>query len=122
MTLQEIRAAIAALDERRSELDAKIAERRSGGDAGDVLGVFVADADGEPTEYAAHAEKIGLFEIGFSDHSPMPDDDFDDWRMKLGEFPDYLAKVEQARRDNDVSGPKGNLEAFLHLRRAALQV
>ena len=57
-------------------------------------------ADGEPTEYAAHAEKIGLFEIGFSDHSPMPDDDFDDWRMKLGEFPDYLAKVEQARRDH----------------------
>ena len=60
MTLQEIRAAIAALDERRSELDAKIAERRSGGDAGDVLGVFVADADGEPTEQRTRAELVGL--------------------------------------------------------------
>ncbi|MFT4546410.1 MAG: histidinol-phosphatase (PHP family) [Verrucomicrobiales bacterium] len=57
-------------------------------------------AVGEPTDYAARAEKIGLLEIGFSDHSPMPDDDFDDWRMKLAEFPDYLAKVEQARVDN----------------------
>ena len=57
-------------------------------------------ATGEPTEYVARAEKIGLFEIGFADHSPMADDDFDDWRMKLGEFPDYLAKIEQARHDH----------------------
>ncbi|MGI9240246.1 MAG: PHP domain-containing protein, partial [Verrucomicrobiales bacterium] len=56
-------------------------------------------ATGEPTEYAARAAEIGLAEIGFSDHSPMEDDGFDDWRMKLSEFPDYLAAVEQARRD-----------------------
>ena len=57
-------------------------------------------ATGEPTELAAQAEKIGLLEIGFSDHSPMPDDGFDDWRMLLSEFPDYLAKVEQARTEH----------------------
>ncbi len=57
-------------------------------------------ATGEPTDYAARAEKIGLLEIGFADHCPMPDDDFDDWRMRLAQFPDYLAKVEQARRDH----------------------
>ena len=57
-------------------------------------------AEGEPTEYVARAKEIGLLEIGFSDHSPMPDDDFDDWRMRLGQFPEYLAKVEQARRDH----------------------
>ena len=57
-------------------------------------------AVGEPTEYAARAKEIGLSEIGFSDHSPMRDDGFDDWRMKLSEFPDYLAAVEQARRDH----------------------
>ena len=38
-------------------------------------------ATGEPTDYAAQAECAGLREIGFSDHSPMPRDDFDDWRM-----------------------------------------
>jgi len=57
-------------------------------------------AVGEPTELVAQAEKIGLLEIGFSDHSPMPEDGFDDWRMRLSEFPDYLAKVEQARSDH----------------------
>lgn len=57
-------------------------------------------AVGEPTEYAARAKEIGLSEIGFSDHSPMRDDGFDDWRMKLSEFPDYLAAVGQARRDH----------------------
>ena len=39
-------------------------------------------AVGEPTELAAQAVKSGLKEIGFSDHAPMPRDDFDDWRMK----------------------------------------
>ena len=57
-------------------------------------------AQGEPSAYAARANEIGLAEIGFSDHSPMEDDDFDDWRMKLSEFPDYIAGVEQARRDH----------------------
>ena len=57
-------------------------------------------AEGEPTEYVARAAELGLLEIGFSDHSPMPNDDFDDWRMNLGEFPQSLAKVDQARADH----------------------
>jgi len=57
-------------------------------------------ATGEPTELAAQAAKLGFEEIGFSDHSPMARDDFDDWRMKSSELDEYVAKVEQARRDH----------------------
>jgi histidinol-phosphatase (PHP family) len=57
-------------------------------------------ATGEPTELAARALKAGLQEIGFSDHSPMPRDDFDNWRMKAVELDEYVARVEQARRDH----------------------
>jgi histidinol-phosphatase (PHP family) len=38
--------------------------------------------------------------MGFSDHSPMPRDDFDNWRMKAAELDPYVASVEQARRDH----------------------
>ncbi len=55
-------------------------------------------ATGEPTEYAARAVGLGFTEIGFSDHSPMLQDDFDDWRMRIGQLDEYVAKVEQARR------------------------
>ncbi len=54
-------------------------------------------AEGAPVEYARKARDLGLLEIGFSDHSPMPEDDFDDWRMKIGEFPRYLEWIEEAR-------------------------
>jgi histidinol-phosphatase (PHP family) len=57
-------------------------------------------AVGEPTAYAAHAKRIGLREIGFTDHSPMPRDDFDDWRMRAIDLDDYIARVEQARREH----------------------
>jgi len=57
-------------------------------------------ARGEPTELAAQAVRIGLREIGFSDHSPMPRDDFDDWRMRAADLPAYVENVEQARRDH----------------------
>ncbi len=57
-------------------------------------------AVGEPTEYAAQAVKIGLREIGFSEHSPMPRDDFDDWRMRLGDLGEYVEKICKARRDH----------------------
>ena len=55
-------------------------------------------ATGEPLEYAEQARKTGLTEIGFSDHSPMEEDDFDNWRMRLGQLNDYVEKVEAARR------------------------
>src|SRR3954463_12121250 len=57
-------------------------------------------ATGEPTELAAQALKAGLTEIGFSDHSPMQRDDFDDWRMLERDLEYYVAKVEQARREH----------------------
>lgn len=55
-------------------------------------------AVGEPIELAAQAQAVGLTEIGFSDHNPMPRDDFDNWRMSLASLDDYVAKVEAARR------------------------
>jgi histidinol-phosphatase (PHP family) len=55
-------------------------------------------AVGEPAEYAAHAIRAGLTEIGFSDHSPMQQDDFDDWRMSLGELDRYVSMVRDAQR------------------------
>jgi len=57
-------------------------------------------AKGEPTELAAQAIRVGLEEMGFSDHNPMPEDDFDDWRMLAKELDVYVAKVEEARRDH----------------------
>lgn len=55
-------------------------------------------ATGEPVELAAQAVRVGVTELGFSDHSPMPQDNFDDWRMKASELDLYVEKVEQARR------------------------
>ena len=56
-------------------------------------------AVGEPTELAAHAVKVGLEEIGFSDHNPMRRDDFDNWRMMVSELDDYVDRVNKAKRD-----------------------
>ena len=56
-------------------------------------------ATGEPGEYAKHALAAGFTEIGFSDHSPMPRDDFDDWRMRADQLDEYIAKVCQAQKD-----------------------
>jgi histidinol-phosphatase (PHP family) len=57
-------------------------------------------AVGEPTDYAAHALKVGLVEIGMSDHNPMVRDDFDDWHMRIGELDEYVEKVRKAQRDH----------------------
>jgi histidinol-phosphatase (PHP family) len=58
---------------------------------------FCRHAVGEPTEYAARALELGFAEIGFSDHAPMPQDEFDDWRMTAGELDTYVAGVRQAK-------------------------
>lgn len=55
-------------------------------------------AVGTPTEYTRAAIAKGLAEIGFSDHNPMPER-FDDWRMTLEDFPEYLESVEAARSE-----------------------
>ncbi len=54
-------------------------------------------AVGEPVDYARRAVELGLTEIGFSDHSPMPRDDFDDWRMFDRQLDEYVAKVRLAQ-------------------------
>jgi histidinol-phosphatase (PHP family) len=56
-------------------------------------------ATGEPVEYAARAAELGLTEIGFSDHSPMRRDDFDNWRMRFDQLDDYVEKVRKAQKD-----------------------
>jgi histidinol-phosphatase (PHP family) len=56
-------------------------------------------ATGEPVDYARRALEIGLSEIGFSDHSPMKRDDFDDWRMRNDQLDEYVEKVRKAQRD-----------------------
>ena len=54
-------------------------------------------ASGEPVEYARHAVEIGLSEIGFSDHSPMRRDDFDNWRMRFDQLDEYVEKVGRTK-------------------------
>lgn len=56
-------------------------------------------AEGHPRDYATQAEALGLAEIGFSDHNPMPEF-FDNWRMPLADFPRYLDMVAEARADH----------------------
>jgi histidinol-phosphatase (PHP family) len=56
-------------------------------------------ATGEPQQYVARALQLGLTEIGFSDHSPMQDDDFDNWRMRLDQLEVYVEKVRQVQQD-----------------------
>ena len=55
-------------------------------------------AVGAPREYVLAAQRAGLAEIGFSDHNPMPTQ-FDDWRMGPEQLPEYLALIEEARRE-----------------------
>ncbi len=55
-------------------------------------------ATGEPVDYARRAVELGLAEIGFSDHSPMPRDDFDNWRMFDRQLDEYVAKVRLAQK------------------------
>lgn len=56
-------------------------------------------AVGEPVEYARQALEAGLTEIGFSDHSPMARDGFDDWRMLDRQLDEYVAKVRLAQKE-----------------------
>jgi histidinol-phosphatase (PHP family) len=56
-------------------------------------------AVGEPVDYACRASELGLTEIGFSDHSPMRRDNFDDWRMRDDQLNEYVAKVRLAQKE-----------------------
>jgi histidinol-phosphatase (PHP family) len=54
-------------------------------------------AEGEPIEYARQAVELGLTEIGFSEHCPL-DHSYDTLRMKVQDLPDYLSRIETARK------------------------
>jgi histidinol-phosphatase (PHP family) len=56
-------------------------------------------ARGEPEEYVRRALELGFKEIGFSDHAPMPQDDFDTWRMNADKLDEYVAKVRRVQKD-----------------------
>jgi len=54
-------------------------------------------AIGSVREYALAAMKLGLKEIGLSDHAPMPAGFDHSWRMFRNELDDYQREVEQVR-------------------------
>jgi histidinol-phosphatase (PHP family) len=56
-------------------------------------------AVGEPVDYARQALAVGLTEIGFSDHSPMRQDNFDNWRMNFSQLDEYVEKVCRAQKE-----------------------
>jgi histidinol-phosphatase (PHP family) len=53
-------------------------------------------AKGWPIDFARRATELGLAELGFADHNPMPEQ-FDSWRMSLADLPRYLDSVAEAR-------------------------
>lgn len=55
-------------------------------------------ATGEPDEYTRRALELSLPEIGFSDHSPMRQDNFDEWRMNFDKLDVYVAKVRRVQK------------------------
>lgn len=55
-------------------------------------------ASGHPRDYVRRARELGLDEIGFSDHNPMPAQ-FDEWRMAPEEFPAYLELIRETRAE-----------------------
>lgn len=54
-------------------------------------------ASGQPEEYANHALKIGLKEIGFSDHAPFVVRELPGITMKVNELPFYHKMIEDVR-------------------------
>ena len=57
-------------------------------------------AVGDATDLAAQAVRLGLGEIGFSEHNPMPRDDYDDWHPLQENLDAYVEQVKKARRDH----------------------
>lgn len=54
-------------------------------------------AVGTASDLAARAVEMGLTEIGFSEHNPMPRDDWDQWHIDQRDLDTYVAQVEEAR-------------------------
>jgi histidinol-phosphatase (PHP family) len=58
-------------------------------------------ASGQPQEYAEHAIKIGLTEIGFSDHAPLVSHKDPSIAMDHSQLPVYLHMIESVRAEFD---------------------
>lgn len=71
-------------------------------------------AVGEPEAYARRAVELGIEEIGFSDHSPMPVTYDPDWRMSSGEYPTYIDMVRRCQKAFPQLSIKLGLEADYH--------
>ncbi|HYE98612.1 MAG TPA: histidinol-phosphatase HisJ family protein [Planctomycetota bacterium] len=71
-------------------------------------------AVGEPEAYARRAMDVGVTELGFSDHSPMPPDYDPDWRMEIGQYGLYVGMVERCRAAFPQLSIKLGLEADYH--------
>ena len=54
-------------------------------------------AEGDIDDYCKFAYKIGLQTLGFSDHTPLPDNRWSNVRMKLSELADYCQKIDEAK-------------------------
>lgn len=54
-------------------------------------------ATGDPGEYAAQAIKIGLEEIGFSDHAPLVSHEAPGITMNIKQLPDYYRMIEEVQ-------------------------
>ncbi len=71
-------------------------------------------AVGEPEAYARRALELGIEEIGFSDHSPMPASYDPDWRMTSAEYPTYVEMVRRCQKAFPQLKIKLGLEADYH--------
>lgn len=71
-------------------------------------------ASGEPEAYARRALERGIGELGFSDHSPMPEHYDPDWRMARSEYGTYVGMVERCRKAFPSLSIKLGLEADFH--------
>ena len=56
-----------------------------------------SDGAGKPVDYARAARERGIAEIGLSDHAPFPSRRVS-WAMRRSDLPEYVLRVEQARR------------------------
>jgi histidinol-phosphatase (PHP family) len=54
-------------------------------------------ASGDCVEYALEAVAAGITTLGFSDHTPLPDNKWDDMRMAMSQLDEYEAAVSDAR-------------------------
>jgi histidinol-phosphatase (PHP family) len=55
-------------------------------------------ATGTPEEFVAAALRAGITEYGISDHAPVGEGFFDDWRMLYQELPAYIDWMDRAQQ------------------------